>query len=618
MRKETNLCMCCMSEKTGAICPVCGYSDETNTSPYLAPKTFLNGRYVVGKLFSYNGESGLYMGYDTMHNRKVTIREYIPDTLCNRDDDGESVVVKNERMPLYKAYLSEFVELNKTLMSLGGTTNIQPVLDVFEENHTAYAVMEFIVGMSLKTYLSNCGETLTWEQVKDLFPSTLTTLGIIHGMCIIHRGISPSTIFVTEKNELKLIGFDISASRTTDSDINCEVYAGYAPPELYSSARRNGSWTDVFGISAVLYRCLTGIEPPSAADRLIEDKIVEPMLINRSIPANVSRVIMKGLSLEVENRISSINEFVDRLFEQPSMDDYSTEFHVPAHRPAPKPVSSGAAKPVSAKPASKTIKRKKEQSDSAKKVMIVSILMGVIILVFLLAIFIPMFTDSEEKDEVNAAITTTTTTESVTETSAVTSATVVDADETTAADGEEGYILPDFTNRVYDTIKDSHKYSYLNIVPVYEFNNEYKNGMIFEQDIAADTRVTTGTTITLKVSKGAETIALPDYTGMSLNEYKEMLSELNVKYECEEYETDDFKTNYVVKCSFEIGETVNVAEGETVTVYYAVTPKVTTTTTPKVTDIVVPEDSAPVVTDPVVPSYSDSTITIPVIVDPLS
>ena len=345
MRKETNLCMSCMGELNDhGTCPLCGCFDtESYISSYLAPKTFLSERYIVGKLIGYSGESALYIGFDTETGRKVTIREYMPDTLCVRERDEEIISVRSNKLPLYKTYLAEFIELHTTLMRSPNIRCVQPVLDVFTQNNTAYAVMEYIGGISLKAYLTNCGEVMTWEQIKELFPPVLTALSMLHGLGIIHRGISTSTIFVSEKNELKLIGFSISAAHTADSDIGYEVFGGYAAPELYSSSKRNGSWTDVYGISAVLYRCLTGVTPPSAPDRLTEDTLTDPMLISRHVPKNVSDVIMRGMRLDAEERTATITEFVDHLFEQPvPAEEYSSEITMPVSRPSSKNTAGGS------------------------------------------------------------------------------------------------------------------------------------------------------------------------------------------------------------------------------------------------------------------------------------
>ncbi|MBQ4165243.1 MAG: protein kinase, partial [Oscillospiraceae bacterium] len=235
-----------MCDKTyDGACKLCGYSEDTPSIPsYLRPKTFLNERYIVGKVLSYNGEGAVYVGYDTATGTKVNIKEFMPDTLCSRKRGEDEISVNTGMLPLYKTYLSEFEDLNKTLMKSRGMAHLQTVLDIFTENNTAYAVYEHINGIPLSAYLSNSSGVLTWEQIKELFPPVFTTLSLMHAAGVIHRGISLSTIYVTDKLELKLTGFSISAARTTNTEIACEVYAGFAAPEQYTNDV-NGTWTDV-------------------------------------------------------------------------------------------------------------------------------------------------------------------------------------------------------------------------------------------------------------------------------------------------------------------------------------------------------------------------------------
>ena len=178
MIKETSLCMGCMNDKTyDGPCKLCGYSDNTPNIPtYLAPKTFLADRYIVGKVISYNGEGAVYIGYDTAAGAKVTIKEFMPDTLCSRRKGETDITVDPSAAALYKTYLSEFIDLNRTLMKLRGMSHVQTVLDVFCENNTAYVVFEYINGISIKTYLANSSGVITWEQAKELFSPFFTPL----------------------------------------------------------------------------------------------------------------------------------------------------------------------------------------------------------------------------------------------------------------------------------------------------------------------------------------------------------------------------------------------------------------------------------------------------------
>lgn len=600
MRKETNLCMSCMGELNDhGTCPLCGYFDtESYISSYLAPKTFLSERYIVGKLIGYSGESALYIGFDTETGRKVTIREYMPDTLCVRERDEEIVSVRSNKLPLYKTYLAEFIELHTTLMRSPNIRCVQPVLDVFTQNNTAYAVMEYIGGISLKAYLTNCGEVMTWEQIKELFPPVLTALSMLHGLGIIHRGISTSTIFVSEKNELRLIGFSISAAHTADSDIGYEVFGGYAAPELYSSSKRNGSWTDVYGISAVLYRCLTGVIPPSAPDRLTEDTLTDPMLISRHVPKNVSDVIMRGMRLDAEERTATITEFVDRLFEQPvPAEEYSSEITMPISRPSSKSAAGGSTHTDSSRSHSdgngsrnvnkigaangssartsgggKNKKKRKRKSDRDKiKFILVSSVLGIIILAFIIAMIV---TASEGEEEKTSAATTRAPVTVPTVTSAEES---VSVSETTASAQGGGYVLPNFEGAFYTTVSTNPQYSYLVFQATFDFSSEYKSGQIISQTVPEGTVVQSGTEIGVTVSKGPEKLPLPDYTGKKVEDYVKELSDSGIKYRIEEEITDEIEEGLVARCSKEIGEDVMVAVSEEVIVYLAVKPEQTTT-----------------------------------------
>lgn len=580
-------------------CPLCGCFDtESYISSYLAPKTFLSERYIVGKLIGYSGESALYIGFDTETGRKVTIREYMPDTLCVRERDEEIVSVRSNKLPLYKTYLAEFIELHTTLMRSPNIRCVQPVLDVFTQNNTAYAVMEYIGGISLKAYLTNCGEVMTWEQIKELFPPVLTALSMLHGLGIIHRGISTSTIFVSEKNELRLIGFSISAAHTADSDIGYEVFGGYAAPELYSSSKRNGSWTDVYGISAVLYRCLTGVIPPSAPDRLTEDTLTDPMLISRHVPKNVSDVIMRGMRLDAEERTATITEFVDRLFEQPvPAEEYSSEITMPISRPSSKSAAGGSTHTDSSRSHSdgngsrnvnkigaangssartsgggKNKKKRKRKSDRDKiKFILVSSVLGIIILAFIIAMIV---TASEGEEEKTSAATTRAPVTVPTVTSAEES---VSVSETTASAQGGGYVLPNFEGAFYTTVSTNPQYSYLVFQATFDFSSEYKSGQIISQTVPEGTVVQSGTEIGVTVSKGPEKLPLPDYTGKKVEDYVKELSDSGIKYRIEEEITDEIEEGLVARCSKEIGEDVMVAVSEEVVVYVAVKPEQTTT-----------------------------------------
>lgn len=573
MENNLKLCMGCMAHKEySGPCEICGYIDNTAYLPsYLAPKTVLANRYIIGRLIAHNGEGAVYIAYDTEQNKAVEIKEYMPDLLCSRKKDEKKITVNSDALPLYKSYLSEFADLYKTLMNNDETESVQKIYGIFSENNTGYVVMERLTGVPLLTYLNENGGVMDWDKVKEIFPPLFTALNILHSCGIVHRGLSPKSMYIDNRGRLKLTAFGISAARTADSSLNDELFPGYAAPEQYSLSERQGSWTDIYGVSAVLYRILTGTEPQPANERVRDDEMAEPFLINRSIPANVSRTIMSGLNPDQSNRIHNINLLVGKLFEQPKENDENDGPVRPVVASANVPVrpkkNTPVKKPASAK-APKNKKKKKKEKSNIGAILGVSMFLA-IVTGFIIAIYYFSKQPVQIIDPAQTTTAVTTTTVTTTTTTSTTPAPVITA-ETKVEDDAEKILLPDFVNYFYNTLEA--RYEMLVFTPTYEYNANYDAGIVFEQEIEPGTVVTSGTEIKLKVSKGPESVLLPDYVGKKLIDYTAELGKLGIKYDTEPEETSEVKSGYVVRCDKEIGDTILLSEDETIIVYYAVIP----------------------------------------------
>lgn len=559
MLTETSLCMGCMNDKTyDGPCKLCGYSDDDPFIPtYLEPKTLLSDRYVVGRLLSYNGEGATYIGYDKAAGTKVTIKEFMPDTLCSRKKGETEIVVNSKNSPLYKTYMSEFEDLNRSLMKLHGMTHIQAVLDVFLENNTCYAVFEFINGISLKTFLANSTGGLTWDQVKELFPPIFTTLSLAHSAGIIHRGISPQTIFVTDKMELKLTNFCISAARTTNTEIACEIFNGYAAPEQYADDRMNGTWTDVYGIAAVLYRVLTGTAPKESTSAAIVD-MPEPMLVNRNVPTNVSKVIMHGMISSPEQRTRSINDFVSRLFTPPK------------YSPAKSSAESEGASPERVSP--RVQKRLKKQEKERRKAIIVLAIAGVVLITFAIVFAIAMNGGFAPKPNTESStVSTSSSTSTTRSTTTTTTSTEPESSDTESSTPQviERIKVPDFTDRKYQQTLEQYA-GMFTFKTEYVYSDAHKRGYMYDQDISEGEFLPRGSEIKVKVSNGPSAVPLPSYENMTGTKYAETLTELGIQFEIEEYYDWDVPKGYVIECSKEIGDIIDVKGGEKVVVQVSV------------------------------------------------
>ncbi|MBQ1463953.1 MAG: PASTA domain-containing protein [Ruminococcus sp.] len=568
---ERRFCYKCMGKFDSDLnnCPYCGYDVSAPHNPqYIAPGTILHDRYIVGVLLEYNGEGATYEGYDRSTDCRCLLREYMPINLCTRLRNKATISVNYNNLAKYKAFMAEYTELNKSLARLRNNSNINPVLDMFAENNTTYTVFEHIDGVKILDYLRDNSGELSWEQVTKLFPPLFTTIGILHNSGIIHRAISPDTVYITSKNELKLSGFCVSAVRTANAGLEYELFKGYAAPEQYSasSSSHQGSWTDVYGICALLYRALTGCMPVDSVSRLKHDDLCEPERLNPSIPAHVSRVIMEGMALSSKDRIKTITELVTRLFEapgpvkrtvqpepenEPPVQEYIPQQQQPTYQSQPyqpygqpqQPVYTPPVQPQYQPPYGEPInpppypeqpaydqpsQRRKQTEyeevsvntvDRIKVPIIIGILFLAILLIIGSVIINIIAPGAVEKD------TTEPTGASIVTDNIVTGENTTSATEATTlkADTE----MPNLVGKYYEFTEEKYK-DYFVFEAIYDYNNDYESDMIYEQDIKPGTLVAQGSLVKVKVSKGNEGAMIPEYEGLTLSQYENRLKEAGI------------------------------------------------------------------------------------------
>lgn len=572
---EFNLCYGCMNLKDcdeNGVCRICGFDENAPSLPsYLAPGVMLRDRYVVGKLLSYNGESANYIGFDTITQSKVVIKEYMPDTLCEREAGKSILDVAPQYVAQYKTLMSEFVELNKTLSKMRSLSHIIPVVDMFGDNNTGYVVLAYFEGVTLEKYIEHNGGRLTWETVRRFFPPIFTTVSLVHNAGLVHRGICPENILIGENGDIKLTGFAISDERTANTEIAPELYSGYAAPEQYNSSARQGTWTDVYGVSAMLYKALTGVTPLDAASRLTDDTLETPASLVPEIPESVSNVIMSGMELDGEKRIQTVTELVTKLFEQPEIGGAAVRLSSSSTQTIMIPreaLQQGQHRSSGGRPA-----KKKQMSRRGVFIAVMAIMLGIGMFFLLILLFSWGTDNNSDVPEINQ-ISSDTSTGSESELTSM--PTLTEMTEKTEAFSESKpeenrmlYVMNDITGKNFDIIQRSDNYSSLVFNPIYEYNDEYAKGLIFKQSIEKGDNYEEGTEITVKVSMGPKLVTIPDYISLSKKDYFAMLGELGIKYEEKEIETSDVKEGYVVKLSKDAGETIDVEKGEVLTVFIA-------------------------------------------------
>ena len=309
------------SENEDNVCPHCGFVENTRPKIlyHLFPGTILNNRYVIGVVLGSGGFGVTYKAWDNVLGIVVAIKEYYPTAFVQRVPGTKDVIVYDgSKGKEYQDSLERFMEEARNT-ALFDNPNIVHVDNYFEENNTAYIVMEFLDGVSLKDYLKMNGDKIDIADIGYIFDPIIDALKAIHKKDIIHRDISPDNIFLCNHGNVKLI--DFGAARFSDNEKektrSIILKPGYAPPEQYQSKSIQGPWTDIYALSATLYKVVTGVDPVESVNRFSEefvkkqDQLVDPKVYLPEIPENLNNTILKGMSIEPALRFQTVEEFED-------------------------------------------------------------------------------------------------------------------------------------------------------------------------------------------------------------------------------------------------------------------------------------------------------------------
>ena len=264
-------------------CSECGRPyGSVETEPFaLKPGTILDGKYLVGEMLGQGGFGITYIGFDLLLEQKVAIKEYYPMSTGMVSRENSTTVVWSsavmQKSGMEKGFDSFLKEARK-MAKLGGIPGVVGVKSVFIQNETAYIVMDFIEGETLLKKLQREGP-MDYGTCISLMTPIMQALSEVHKHGIIHRDISPDNIMV--QSDGKLILLDLGAAKDLDiqgKDGNVQssqmvAKHGFSPVEQYGQAGKIGPWTDVYAMAATIYYCCTGVLPPSATDRMIEDTL---------------------------------------------------------------------------------------------------------------------------------------------------------------------------------------------------------------------------------------------------------------------------------------------------------------------------------------------------------
>lgn len=315
--EEMFFCPSCMvkAAPVDGKCPVCGSNVNIQNALHQFPvNTILNGRYLVGKVLGAGGFGITYIGYDLKLDGKVAVKEYYPSGAANRSMSLTVLPTTDVKGNPFELGKNRFLKEARTLSEFVGDGNIVTLRDYFEENGTAYIVMEYLEGKDLSHYAKEHGR-FEFGEALDLLDPVMLALNEVHKKGLIHRDISPSNIMVLNDGRVKLLDFGSARLQNTSGELSLSVMLkpGYAPMEQYSTHGEQGPWTDVYAMSATIYKLITGKTPPSSTDRLMEDTLEPPSTLGVKITPAQEDALLHGLALRPADRTQTMAELAGSL-----------------------------------------------------------------------------------------------------------------------------------------------------------------------------------------------------------------------------------------------------------------------------------------------------------------
>ena len=295
---------------------------------HLQPNTTLQGgKYRIERVLGQGGFGITYLARNTVFDIDVAIKEFFMKD--ENDRDGSSVIMPNTtKQELFHGQMEKFKKEAKRMFSIKNE-HIVGVQDLFEENGTAYYVMDFVEGENLAERLKRTGKPMTEQEVRDILPQILNALKVVHEAGIWHLDLKPANIMLDKEGNVKLIDFGASkqlnaqkGGATTSTAIS--YTKGYAPREqMEQNYDKFGPWTDIYALGATLYNLLTNKRPPMPSD--IDDDMSQDKHLTLPMPetaGGLKNLVLQMMKTNRKQRPQSIDAIIsavksrDKAFEQ--------------------------------------------------------------------------------------------------------------------------------------------------------------------------------------------------------------------------------------------------------------------------------------------------------------
>lgn len=305
-------------------CPHCGFL-QAGYEPIprcLRPGTYLKDRYMLGRVLGEGSFGISYIAWDCLLDTVVAIKEYFPASLVSRhvseDGDRNVYIYEKAEKQKYQESLEKYLGEAKSLSAFYDLDGIVSVRDFFYENNTAYIIMGYVDGVSVKEYVEKNGP-IEGEKLLNMLEPVICSLMKVHQTGVLHRDISPDNILLTRDERLVLIDFGAARRENINMTRSMTVVfkRGFSPEEQYRTRGRQGAWTDVYALCATVYYALTGKTPDESIQRMLEDDMPSLMDMSElSLGLPQKKALMKGLTVDFHHRYQTMGELYRGLYQE--------------------------------------------------------------------------------------------------------------------------------------------------------------------------------------------------------------------------------------------------------------------------------------------------------------
>lgn len=312
-------CMHLLDEK--GHCAKCEFDASSYKQPNMALPlgTCLNERYFLGKVLGEGGFGITYVAWDIVLMVPVAVKEYFPSGIVTREKEGPQIgtlqIYEGKSELEFEKGKEDFLKEARSLSRFMKLPSIVSVRDFFQENRTAYIVMEYVEGTRVRNYIRKNGK-MSGKQVLALMEPVIHSLCDIHKTGLIHRDISIDNLMFDENGQLKLIDFGAARNvELPENTITVSIKRGFSPEEQYRAKGEQGPWTDLYSLCGTMYFMLTGKIPDESVERVYADHLVPlRQWEDVKLPMQAKCAIDKGMAVLAKDRWQDMEELYNELY----------------------------------------------------------------------------------------------------------------------------------------------------------------------------------------------------------------------------------------------------------------------------------------------------------------